>query len=244
MRNIKSSICKFGLAALLIGGSSLAVAGINWDEVKPFVGVNVGKSIQGFKDGFGGDIFEKNPITLSLSAGAKFSDYFGFEMGYETHKKQKSTTRLGEGSKLPGVSTALAAGEYTVVATTFDSHHPYIGVFGETTIVDKTKAQLFLGASLSKIEARQEVIEDNVIGTFSQTDIDNYRHVYKKTKLAPMVRLRVSHEVTDNVSLNAGMKYRYMSNFKIKSTNANGSINEVRMKNAYSFELGVSFSPF
>lgn len=232
------------LAVILTSASSIALADFSADSLQSnfYIGVDAAKSFMKFKGGFGENVFAKNPYELTVSAGTKFSDMFGVEAGYTHQLQRKREVTLSGSESLPGIAGTLGA--TNKVRSKIRARHPYLGVFVDQPIIDdKTKIAALFAISLSRIKAEHEVFEVGGV-TLSAAQIAGLKRTYKKTKAVPMIRLSASHDINERVAVRAFGLWRNMSRFKIKSSEPSVNGAEVRLKNSYSFGLGLTYRPF
>ena len=229
------------IAASLVTGSVFA------DISNPYIGVGGSFVTSNLNKDDSAKIFAKNSLrNTNIRAGVEFFEVVGVEIGLESQAPSRKNTDLVEGDKLPGADKTLAASEAGTFNTKFKAVHPYMGITQEFNVIDKVHVNVLVGASYSMINARQEKavvssdsdeVSDKLLIMDDKAPASTVFE-YSKNKVAPMMRVGLRQELTENVSLNGNATFRIL-NTTIKDKNNEASI--LRVRNTLGFGLGLSY---
>lgn len=207
-----------------------------------YVGADLAKSNLKFKNGYGANIFAKNPTEGSLFLGTKFTEHFGVEAGYTEQFKKKRTATIGAGDNLPG-QPQQTAGQFLITTSDIKGHHPYIGISINQTFTnnDAYSVAALIGVSISKIIAEFKVTTSD-FGALTPAEVINNTSSFSKTKAVPMIKLSAARSFNKSVSAHIFGVWKNLSKIKMQAKQFQ-TVN-IRLKDGYSLGLGLTFSPF
>ena len=85
-------------AALLVTATTPAFAVMpEFSISRPYIGVDFMVARMGFKEGFGGKVFQKLMPTGEVYLGVRFNDYISCEVGYGSTTQRSAEKHLGPG---------------------------------------------------------------------------------------------------------------------------------------------------
>ncbi len=208
-----------------------------------YLGANLLYSNTQFKLDYGHDMFRKNAVGLNLSAGYMFHTNFGIEIGGELYKNQKNKQKLFHDiqsihPKLFGKN--LRNTEAISTTNTLKQRHPYIGLVASTKVLaSNTSASILLGFSHSKFKATTQILDttDNRAagGLFNRGD----QLTFSKTKLVPMIRLKLETMLTDSFGLNTILSWHKTSSLKMSAREDNSY--KLLPKNSMNVGIGAAW---
>lgn len=227
MKNLKNKLIG---AAVVCAFAPLANAS-HFHMDSPYIGAEAIQTNQNYKNGFGRNIFAKNPQDYSVFVGSKFYKQFGAELGYEFAPSKNKSITLPAGSLATGGSVPLQTN--FVFESKIKTTHPYLGIFGEFdhhfAHVGKVKFQAMLGASVSRVKA-----------SYTATAIVSAVRNFSKSKVVPMVKLGATFMATDRVGIRVSANYRNTSS--IKAVSKESALVSVRLKDTFGVGLGLTYS--
>lgn len=210
------------LAALLCGGNVVAAVS------DLYVGLDVLKTTYATKEGYGSNVFAKNPTAFNAFVGYRLPRNFFVEAGYEwTGNRGKTTNTTVE--NLPGYVGPSNAILISNVTSNIKITSPYFGVGISCPIssLKNTKVAGLIGMSATKLSASLNP------GT---------ERNFVKRKINPMLKASIEHNFTNLLGLRFTATWRQLNSFKLKSKESPNSFAEVRMKDGYNFGIGIVYS--
>lgn len=229
-------ISKVALSSLVLG----LAFNVNALEVsKPYVGIDFMNAGSGFKSQHGKESFKKPDLAYNLYGGVNLTDVFGIEAGFEKHNSKKGLNQVGAGTNIPARAEVPQFDSEGVFSSSH-SYHPYVGAKASYDLFDDmVQVSGVVGFSVSKMKLGYNVVSD-AGGAFDDEDMAGSRRDFRSTKVLPMLRVAASTKVMDNLSVRASLSWRGMSSIKANSTQTS-AFNELKMKDQYSFGLGVAY---
>ena len=235
MQQIKKKVLNLlGLGIAVLGCTTVvAEQGDFW------AGLDVLQTNYKMKDGYGANVFGKNPVSTNLFVGYDLPRNFYLEGGYESHKSKKSSVRLDGSESLPGnVSTITELGFLNNIDVTskFNVEHPYlaIGIRPSFLYYKNVSVQVLAGISLSEIKAQYSIIAENNGNTF-----ESINRFFTKRKAIPLIKAGLNYQLSENIAMRLNWSWYNTSRFKISEDN--GSPIEIRAKNSFSTGLGLNY---
>ena len=210
--------------------SSVASASASNYFQKPYLGVEVIQTNQQYKDGFGDNLFKKNPQNYSVFAGFNFYKMLGLEAGYEFQPRRNRNN-----VSLPGGSVAadVVLPSTGVFNSYSEIYNPYLGIFADTDTKvgsGKMNFKALVGFSVTTVKANM-----TAINLTPPLPID-----FKKTKTVFMAKLTSSYIFCNNIGIRASLNYRNMAAFKIDGKQAPNR--EIQLKDMFGIGLGLTYS--
>lgn len=245
-------ITKANTVQTKVGVQDLVVAPkyLPQNKKKRYVGLNfsfisemIKNNNTSFAQGYGKNIYAKNPLMYGIFLGNEFNDRFGIEFAYEAQRKKKQQTELTAGDQFPG-NVVVAAGEYYVLETKSFTQHMQAALFINLyTFKSKPHINIWsqLGASYTQVQAEQYVIDNEEDGLPLPADIEASRRTFKAWKLIPMAKLGINYEWTNNIGFSAMASWRQLSLLKVKSKEFPNGNTEIKLKDGISCAVGVYY---
>lgn len=94
-----------GLLAMFLSSVSFASASstFNFDNFRPYIGVDAQSRDMKFEDAFGGNIFKEHYPQYDVYGGIRLFRYFAINVGYQESKTKDRTAILGDGDTYLGI---------------------------------------------------------------------------------------------------------------------------------------------
>jgi hypothetical protein len=232
------------LTLLILLYSSILLA----DAANFYVGLDFLKTNYSTQEGYGKNVFGKNPTALNAFVGYNLPKNLFLEVGYEWNRSKNNTVKLEEGEQvLPGVLNDIELpGAYDITRTVIKKKLPYFGIGAKYILSDfsKTSISILAGVSIVNVKSYFEIIGNDLINTFPQSAIDDSRKIFNKRKISPLLKLLVQQQLSNNFELRLTNTWYKLNNFKIRGVDNTGeeTIAEIRLKNGYSFGVGIVYN--
>jgi opacity protein-like surface antigen len=220
------------LTTILGSTSVLAQQYYSKEKSNYYLGLDILQTNYSTTDGYGRNIFAKNPLSFNFFLGYRFKENFFLEAGYETTGTKERTIGGVNYGTLPGMLNRIIGGSYTI-NTKIKLEHPYIGVGFEHSVPFFTGTSAFglIGISATKIKA--SLIGDN---------INMPCRSFNKRKVSPILKAGLQHDFTRNFGMHFIIAWHKLTNFKLKSNELPSSVIEIRMKDGYTCGVGAIYS--
>ena len=200
-----------------------------------YVGLDVLQTNYSTKEGYGRNVFAKNPMAYNVFVGYKLPRDFFVEAGYEstgTKKRSESGVKLRD---FPGVLDPTLNGVPYTVNTKIQVEHPYfgVGVAYPISVFKNTSISGLIGVTATKIKAQMDYSSNGGrIPTLS----------FIKRKIAPTVKLNLNHDFTSHFGVRFNVAWHRLTNFECKDDVH--PVYRIKMKDGYAVGVGVIYSFF
>lgn len=223
--------------ALLCSLTTTALASSSSFFTMPYLGIEAIQTNQNYKQGYGKDVYRRNPQDYNAFLGFKISRSIGIEGGYEFQPKVGKTVTLSAGQYEPGRSVIVLPTSNVRMNSHIAGYHPYLALFVEAdqsiTSHAKIKLQGMLGVSYSHIKAQDVVQSINGIPL-------NIVNNYSKYKFIPMAKITATHNLNNNLGIRLSLNYHNFDKFNINASN--GGQGEIKLKDTFGVGLGLTYS--
>lgn len=220
-----------------------STASIAFEVGEANFGIDLSQSSLTLKPKYGSNIYPKDPAMLGIFVDMAVIDKFGIELGLEAQDKQYRIATVGGGDNISG-SSDFRDGQFEIEAASFKSKYIYLGIYHKQPLMyfQQTMISSFLGGAWAKIEAQQNIIDDDMPGLPTQAEIEALRRTFKKSKIVPMLKFTISQPFNQHVGWRISASWRNLAKFKLKSLETPGSNSEIRLNDAYSIGVGIYFN--
>lgn len=225
------------VAATMLLASSLPVSAEMCSSFNPYVGADAQYRYMPFENDFGGNIFKKTSPQANFFVGNRFNEYFGFELGYNTSKKVKRDTRLGQGQSLAG-DLPFGAGEFldihatskvSAISANAQGFLPIPNICGLDAVGSIGLARVKVNLTYDRLRDENGPINAGVRRTFAA-----HRTVMR-------LGAGLQYAILDNLSIRALLNWentRKFQNLKAPET----PTPRLRLKNSVIYSLGLQYS--
>lgn len=222
---------------LLCSVTTTALASSSSFFTMPYLGIEAIQTNQSYKQGYGKDVYRRNPQDYNAFLGFKLSRCLGVEGGYEFQPKVGKTVTLNAGQYEPGRSVIILPTSSVRMNSHIEGHHPYIALFVEAdqafTAQAKVKLQGMFGVSYSHIKA-QDVVQS--INGIPMNIVNNY----SKHKVIPMAKITATHNLNNNLGIRLSLNYHNFEKFNIQASD--GGQGQIKLKDTFGVGLGLTYS--
>lgn len=228
---------KLSLLASLLSIASYSHASNNNNfNTSTYLGLNAVYSSTKFKKDYGNNIFSnKGAPGLNFFVGHMFNDNWGAEIGYEFYKDMKRTETVAAGNTVAGTFLDPLHVDWFSYKTLVKQRHLYLGGLAKTNFFDDNNfISLMLGVSSSDIKNRYNIFK-------SEAGPQDDTRTFAATKLIPIARISIERKFNEKFRLQGLVGWKNTSKFKLKSEENSISTPEIRLKDTFSFGLGVSY---
>jgi hypothetical protein len=198
-----------------------------------YVGLDLLKTNYSTKEGYGRNVFAKNPTAFNAFVGYKLPRDFFVEAGYETTGTKKRTENGIDVADNPGILGTVARGNTSDVFTKIKIEYQYfgVGIAHPVSLFTNTKISGLMGLSITRVKALFDDLQD-----------DELDRSFVKRKTSPVLKVSLNHSLFDKFEMSFTTIWHGMTNFKIKSEESPTGPSELRIKNGYAVGIGVIYS--
>jgi hypothetical protein len=237
--------------------SPITSATLSFNNVSPFIGIDLGQSRLELQQKFGEKMFRKNSTSYNLFAGLNFNQYFGMELGYQKDNTRRSNATLVAGDFIPGFDKPIPGGQFEGNPSVFDNvklkqQNKYLGITGKYKIYQKFHLNAMLGLAYTKTSAEYTQRQSG-IAIFTPTQLDGFllKRTYKKYKIVPIARIGASYTINQNFSIRTNILWKKLSNIAINSDQNNkprpldgviASSQKIKFKNMTTYFCGFVYN--
>ena len=245
------------ITAIVALYSPITSATLSFNNVSPFIGIDLGQSRLELQQKFGEKMFRKNSTSYNLFAGLDFNQYFGIELGYQKDNTRRSNATLVTGDFIPGFANPIPVGQFEGNPSVFDNvklkqQNKYLGITGKYKIYQKFHLNAMLGLAYTKTSAEYTQRQSG-IAIFTPTQLDGFllKRTYKKYKIVPIARIGASYTINQNFSIRTNILWEKKSNIaissdqnnKIRPINGNpASSQKIKFKNITTYSVGFIYN--
>ena len=202
------------------------------------IGVDLLQSNYTAKKGTVGEVFYTDPITFNFFGKYNFVENFFIEAGYEVHSGKNKSKDMSQGEIFAN-GIIPDPNFYTIdVNTKIKTEHPYIGIGFYNYVPRINNATWFamLGVSNSKVKADLNYYR-TIIGVNREERVP---FIFSKRKIIPIIKLGLDYKFKDSFGVRLTASWLNMNRIKLVSKRSNAV--ETRMRNGYSFGVGLFYN--
>lgn len=236
----------------LIYGSMLltpviALANVVGLSLNPYGGIEFGTQKVGFKDGYGGNLFNKQLPKASLFAGIKFNDYFGIECGYETTTKGITDKKIVYGDSYLGrpassrYALLLDQDEYAFIKSKAKLSGWHLGITGSYKLFEKSNHNLQLIGYVGIKDTTVKLIARQYKFNHVNVIDDTFDDVFRKRKILAKFSVGLQYFPCKNFGIRTLASWENTAGLNPTREGPRAPILQAKLKNSVSYSIGVIF---
>lgn len=200
-----------------------------------YAGLDLQNRHMGFKEKFGGPLFNKNSLQTDVYLGVMLNDHIGLESGWIQGNEKTNVRGLQAGDFVPG-DNVLAAGQMETDYTTVKFNGWHVHLTAQLPVSRTNAIFASVGVVQLKLRASISVFADET-GGLSAVDVAANRRTFAQRKLIPSVKIGGRHKFTEYMAIRVFMDWQKTGKLKITSKQSNFSA--IHPKNSIVYGLGL-----
>lgn len=222
-------------------GNAAAVVNLSFT---PYLGIETGMQNFGFKAGYGDNVFNKQLPKGNLFVGAKFNEYLGLELGYETTTQGTKDVKIayGAGKYLGNDSNkalGLMPGYVARVSSKTKISGWNIGVTGYYQVTNFNKLSAIGHVGIKNTKIKLSAIQYQVNNIPIPITTNQFRKI-KFTLGLSYCSVGLQYALSEHVGIRTMLNWENTQQLK-PITKCGKVTNQVKLKNSLNYTIGIIF---